>query len=143
MTIIFDTNVIISAFVFRGVAQKCFDTLVEFDELVVSNELIKEIRAKFQGGRVKKLLKNQYNEFEVENYLEEFFAITKLVGTHSNYQICRDPKDNMILNLAKDSNCDIVVTGDKDLLVLNPFTSIKIISPADFVLFKGRDLGQK
>ena len=85
MTIIFDTNVIISAFVFRGVAQKCFDTLVEIDELVVSNELIKEISTKFQGGRVKKLLKNQYNEFEVENYLEEFFAITKLVGTHSNY----------------------------------------------------------
>lgn len=48
--------------------------------------------------------------------------------------VCRDPKDNKFLELAVAANADCIVTGDKDLLVLNPFRGIKIISPADFLI---------
>jgi putative PIN family toxin of toxin-antitoxin system len=45
---------------------------------------------------------------------------------------CRDPKDNMFLSLAVSASADAIISGDKDLLVLNPFKNIPILSPADF-----------
>ena len=46
---------------------------------------------------------------------------------------CRDPKDNKFLELAVAGNADCIVTGDKDLLVLNPFRSIPIITAGEFI----------
>ena len=45
-------------------------------------------------------------------------------------QACRDPKDDRILELAVNGNATTVVTGDDDLLVLNPFRGIPIVTPA-------------
>jgi putative PIN family toxin of toxin-antitoxin system len=46
---------------------------------------------------------------------------------------CRDPKDNKFLELAVAGNADCIVTGDNDLLVLNPFRNIRIITPKEFI----------
>lgn len=46
---------------------------------------------------------------------------------------CRDPKDDKFLELAINGNADLIVTGDSDLLVLNPFRGIEIITPEIFV----------
>ncbi len=46
---------------------------------------------------------------------------------------CRDPKDNKFLELAVAGNADCIVTGDKDLLVLDPFRNIRIITPKEFL----------
>jgi uncharacterized protein len=47
--------------------------------------------------------------------------------------VCRDSKDNMILELAVAGKADFIITGDKDLKVLNPFRKIQILSPAEFL----------
>ncbi len=44
-----------------------------------------------------------------------------------------DPKDNKFLELALAGNATCIITGDKDLLVLNPFRNIQIISPKEFL----------
>lgn len=36
-------------------------------------------------------------------------------------------------SLAKAAKADVIITGDKDLLVLHPFDSTQIITPADFL----------
>jgi uncharacterized protein len=46
---------------------------------------------------------------------------------------CRDPKDDKFLELAVNGHADLILTGDKDLLVLNPFREIPIVSAATFV----------
>jgi len=46
---------------------------------------------------------------------------------------CRDPTDDKFLELAINGRADRIVTGDPDLLVLNPFRGIPIFSPATFV----------
>jgi len=46
---------------------------------------------------------------------------------------CRDPTDDKFLELAVNGRADLIVTGDADLLVLNPFRGIPILGPADFV----------
>ena len=47
--------------------------------------------------------------------------------------VCRDPKDNPVLEAATAGDADLIVTGDEDLLVLNPFRGIQILKPADFI----------
>ena len=46
---------------------------------------------------------------------------------------CRDLKDDKLLELAVSGNVDFLVTGDKDLLVLNPFRGVEIIAPREFL----------
>ncbi len=50
---------------------------------------------------------------------------------------CRDPTDDKFLELAINGRADVVITGDRDLLVLHPFRGIPIVSPATFI--SGRD----
>lgn len=47
--------------------------------------------------------------------------------------VCRDPKDNFLLSLSLDGNASHLLTGDKDLLVLNPFYNINIQSISNFL----------
>ena len=46
---------------------------------------------------------------------------------------CRDATDDKFLELAVNGKADMIVSGDADLLVLNPFRGIPIVSPAAFV----------
>ncbi|MCU0321104.1 MAG: putative toxin-antitoxin system toxin component, PIN family, partial [Chitinophagaceae bacterium] len=48
------------------------------------------------------------------------------------HYINRDPKDNFLLDLIDFSQADYLVTGDKDLLMHNPFKSAEILTPANF-----------
>ena len=47
---------------------------------------------------------------------------------------CRDPKDDKFLELAVNGHADLIVSGDADLLTLNPFQGTPIVTPADFVV---------
>jgi len=47
--------------------------------------------------------------------------------------VCRDPKDDKFLEAAVAGKADIIVSGDEDLLVLDPFEGIPIVSPAEFL----------
>ena len=46
---------------------------------------------------------------------------------------CRDPRDNHILELAVSGKADAMISGDQDLLALNPYSSIPIVSTAQFI----------
>lgn len=46
---------------------------------------------------------------------------------------CRDPKDNKFLEAAVAGEADYLVSGDDDLLSLNPYRGIPILSPAEFL----------
>ena len=57
----------------------------------------------------------------------ELIEITQEITT------CRDSKDDKFLELAVCGNADCVVTGDQDLLVLNPFRGIPVLTPKEFL----------
>ncbi len=46
---------------------------------------------------------------------------------------CRDAKDNKFLELAASGKADFIISGDEDLLVLNPFRGIPILTPGEFL----------
>lgn len=47
---------------------------------------------------------------------------------------CRDPKDNKFLELAVAAEAEFLITGDEDLLILDPFRKTRILTIADFTL---------
>ena len=58
-----------------------------------------------------------------------------LIKVKSNVDICRDPKDNFLLALAKDASAHFIISGDNDLLTLESFALAKIISYKEFEAF--------
>ena len=55
------------------------------------------------------------------------------VEIQEKIRACRDVKDDKFLELAVNGKANLIVTGDSDLLVLNPFREIEIITPEVFV----------
>jgi predicted nucleic acid-binding protein len=48
-------------------------------------------------------------------------------------RLCRDPNDDRLLELARVGKASYLVTGDRDLLVLDSFHETRIVSPAMFL----------
>ena len=46
---------------------------------------------------------------------------------------CRDAKDDKFLELAVNGNAKLIVSGDEDLLILNPFQEIAIVTVRQFL----------
>jgi predicted nucleic acid-binding protein len=60
-------------------------------------------------------------------------AAAELVTITERIAACRDATDDKFLELAVSGRADLIVTGDADLLALNPFRDIPIITPGVFV----------
>jgi len=65
--------------------------------------------------------------------LPKMLARAELVTIKKRIIACRDPKDDKFLELAVNGHADLIVSGDADLLALNPFREIPIVTPAAFV----------
>jgi putative PIN family toxin of toxin-antitoxin system len=89
-------------------------------------------------GLMDEILINLRNKIKLPSDL--ISSIELLLRDHSHFSkpiplpsdSCRDSDDIKILGLALASNADYIVTGDKDLLVLNNFQNIPVISPRTF-----------
>lgn len=77
-------------------------------------------------------LKKYFPHESVKELLELLETIAEKVEIKPTHFINRDPKDNFLLDLIDFSKADYLVTGDKDLLVHNPFKSATILTPANF-----------
>ena len=59
-------------------------------------------------------------------------ASAELVTITKRITACRDATDDRFLELAVNGSATVIVSGDADLLALNPFRSIPIVAPASF-----------
>ena len=67
-------------------------------------------------------------------FLEKMKNDAIFVDINQQIQLCRDPKDDKFLSLAAAAcQADFLITGDQDLLILNPFQNTQIITPSDFL----------
>lgn len=104
--------------------------LISNDEvqLLFSNESIAEI--------LDTTLKEKFRKyFEIEKILLLIdFVKSKgnLISVKSNVNLCRDSKDNFLLNLSIDGKADFLITGDKDLLILKTIERTQIVTLAEF-----------
>ena len=57
----------------------------------------------------------------------------ELVIPERMVKVCRDPKDDKFLDAALAGRAEVIISGDEDLLVLNPFEGILILRPSEFL----------
>lgn len=140
LRVVLDTNVIISALLFKGEANKILSSWQAGKiKLPVSKEVIEEY--------VKTLSYPKFNLTKQEiKYLleEEIFPFTEPVEVNSQFNIIKeDSADNKFLSLAVDSKAEYLISGDKHLLNLIKIHKTKIISIAEFLsresIFGGKD----
>jgi len=129
-TFVFDTNVLISAYILansknRQAYNKAFDAGM----LVYSVATFDEFAETFIRLRFEKYLALEQRLAAIK----EFRAKAFLINVDISITDCRDPKDNKFLELAVTSNASCIITGDKDLLELNPFRGIPVLNAAGFL----------
>lgn len=126
MRVVLDANVIIAAFAARGLCESVLEVCLSDHELVVSDHLLGEVHRHLVGkiqlpvavaGDIVALLRAQGMLIAPANVSED---------------ACRDRDDLPVLGLAKAAAADCIVTGDKDLLVLEQFGDVPIYSPRAF-----------
>ena len=128
MRAVFDTNVLIAAFLTEGL---CSGLLIRarkqaFD-LVLCDDIIRE----FEGILIKKFKLTSTDISEISAIVSE--AASEILHKLSPIpNICRDPNDDMIIACAIDATADYIVTGDEDLLILKHYKDIVIINPRNF-----------
>jgi putative PIN family toxin of toxin-antitoxin system len=71
--------------------------------------------------------------FARQRYFQYLAEFVEEISVSTKVSVCRDPKDDKLLELAIDGRADLIITGDKDLLVLNPFRNIPIITPLEYL----------
>ncbi len=65
--------------------------------------------------------------------LEDLTQTAQFIDVTEQISECRDPKDNKYLELALSGQAECIVTGDDDLLVLNSFRGIEILTVQEFL----------
>jgi len=67
------------------------------------------------------------------DWLNRVMASAELVAVTESIAACRDPTDDKFLEVAVSGRADLILSGDADLLVLDPFRGIPILSAAVFL----------
>lgn len=128
--IILDTNLWISFLITKDF-KNLDNHLTEGDvSLLFSEQLFAEFIEVSKRPKLKKYFKTK----DISALLTLMNSFSEMVEVKSNVDLCRDKKDNFILNLAIDSNANFLVTGDKDLLELKKVNKTKIITFTDLAL---------
>ena len=124
MKIVIDSNVFVSSFFWGGNPKEVFERVINgLDELFISDAIIEEITSVMGSSKF------NVNGDEIEDYVEIISKYSKNISVF----ISRDQNDNKIIQCAVDGNVDYIITGDKDLLVLSNYESIKIMNPKDYL----------
>ena len=130
MRLALDTNVLISALIARGICTDLLEHCVLSHTIVASDFIFNELRDHLVD-------KFKYTDQEADDAIALFESQMEIVMPKSIDQpVCRDPDDDQILGTAVAGQAECIVTGDKDLLVLQQYEGIQIVSPSDFSDFE-------
>ena len=129
MKAVFDTNVLVAAFVTEGVCAKLVGR-ARWKELnlVISPFILKE----FENVLLKKFSASKEQMRTASKLISEAAQIVSHESMVSG--ICHDPDDDQILSCSLSAEADYLVTGDSDLLELKEFHGIRILTPGAFEL---------
>ncbi len=129
MRAVVDTNVLISAALKeRSLPGLAVRIVLESGTLLKSTMTERELFVTLARPRLAPLIPPSFRD-----WLARLMAAAELVAVGERIVSCRDPKDDKFLELAVNGRADVIVSGDGDLLALNPFRGIPIAAPATFV----------
>ncbi len=127
--IVIDTNIWISFLLTKDFSY--FDKIISNPNLVLlfSDTFLEEFIEVARRPKFKKY----FSQRDLEELLIQMRKHSEFIDVKSTTNICRDPKDNFLLNLCKDGKASHLITGDKDLLELKRYGKAQIITMNKFL----------
>ncbi len=128
--VVVDTNIYVSRYlrphsVPGKVVEKVFSDMTPLTSIETWREL-REVLHRPKFGRF-------IQPDSLEMFLRRVFEISEKVPILTPIRACRDPRDDKFLELAVHGRADLLLTGDADLLALNPFQGVTVLTPAAFL----------
>ena len=127
MRIVIDTNVLITGVFFGGFPRKILSaaasqkiTACATTEIISEYEEIVQEMIDRKQGHINRAI------------LSPLIKAIEIIEPVTHVEICRDPDDNKFLECAKDSHALYIVSGDNDLLIIEKFENIQIVTAKDF-----------
>jgi putative PIN family toxin of toxin-antitoxin system len=129
--VVVDTNVFVSALITpqgppRKILTKIFRGKIG---LVISPRLLLEVVSVFARPKLRLLIP----ESKISDLASLIHQSARIIKPTNPLKVCRDPKDDAVLECALAGGVSSVITGDGDLLTLDPFRGIRLMSPKDFL----------
>lgn len=132
--VVVDTNALISRLLLpQSVPGRAVRHAVDVGSILVSEATMAELatvlaRAKFDA---------YVSVADRQQFIRLLGRIVEMVPILRPVQACRDSKDDKFLEVAVNGEADLIITGDKDLLIMHPFLGIPILSPRDYLTRRG------
>src|ERR1043166_1809161 len=128
--VVIDTNVLISGlFSTTSTPALAVAKAIAKAQLVATRDTLREL--------IQKLLLPKFDRYVArdrrEALLQRVASLVEIIEVLQPVRASRDPKDDKFLEAAVNGRANVLVTGDRDLLDLNPFRSVAIITPADYL----------
>ena len=106
-----------------------FDAALGHGKILISTPVLEEL------DRV--LSREKFNRYvsaiDRNRFLVGLVREAEWVAITEAFSVCRDPKDNMFLELAVSGHANTIISGDSDLLALSPFRGVAVLSPEAFL----------
>lgn len=130
MRFVFDTNVLISASLLSGsTPRRAFDLALKQGKLLLSFPVLAELCEVLSRERFRRYI----DEEDIRTFVAVITREAEWVDVDVRITACRDHKDNKFLELAVSGGATCIISGDSDLLILNPFQGIPIMTPQAFL----------
>ena len=130
MRFVFDTNVLVSALLLEhSTSRRAFDRALNHGKLLLSFAVLRELNEVLSRKQFRKYV----DEDDARRFLASLVREAEWVEVSAKITACRDPNDDKFLELAVSGLATHIVTGDQDLLALDPFQGISILTPHAFL----------
>lgn len=126
MRVVLDSNVLVAAVATRGACAELLTHVLARHALGIDANLL---------GEVERILTTKIRA--PADRVQDFVGALRTAGPMLEPiplegPVCRDPDDDRILALCRAHRADVLVTGDRDLLVLDPWEGLRIVNPGGF-----------
>ena len=129
LKVVLDTNIYISAILFGGNPERIRKLSKEKElEILISETMIAEVA---------EVLRKKFNweSWQISQIIDEIRETATLIIPKQTISIIKkDEDDNRILECSVEGKAQYIVSGDKHLLSLKEYQSVKILSPAEFLI---------
>lgn len=123
MRVVFDSNVLITAFASHGLCDSLLELCLRSHKIIISDLILDEVEEKLR----RKIKLPASIVREIRSYLKEHCLLDRPVPIPAG--VCRDPQDAEILGLAAAAKAECLVSGDADRLVIKRYHETVILSP--------------
>lgn len=127
--IVIDTNLWISFLISKKATPIEFLLLSQNFKVLFSKRLFEE----FVTVSSREKFRNYFPVEDILNLSQLLYKYTYFITIATHTTLCRDDKDDFLLDLAIDGKADYLITGDKDLLILKQIENTKILTYANFI----------